>query len=597
MLARELRKKYLEFFKAKGHTVVPSAPLVPQNDPTVLFTTAGMHPLVPYLLGEVHPGGSRLASVQKCIRTGDIDEVGDATHNTFFEMLGNWSLGDYWKKEAIEWSYEFLTSKDWLGIDPRMLAVSVFAGDSDAPRDTESEEIWKALGIPQERIAFLPKEDNWWGPAGVTGPCGPDTEMFYWTGSEPVPVKFDPKENKWVEIWNDVFMQYNKTVEGRYEPLKQKNVDTGMGLERMSAILAGKDNIYETELFLPLIKKIRELAGNEIAAAPRKSSGPRNDGLVKAERIIADHLRMATFVIADGVAPSNKDRGYVLRRLIRRAVRFGQLLGIENQFSTEIAAVVIKEYGSIYPELSRHAEHIIDELAKEDLKFRKTLVRGLREFEKMGAVDGKDAFDLFQTYGFPLELTEELAREQGQKIDKLQFEKEFKKHQELSRTASAGVFKGGLADHTEQVVRLHTATHLMQAALRRVLGDRVYQKGSNITKERTRFDFTHSEKMTDEQKKQVEDLVNGWIRRNLTVKKETMPLSEARQLGAIGLFGEKYGEQVSIYTIINPTSGEVISREFCGGPHVEFTGAIGVFKIVKEESVSAGVRRIKAVVK
>jgi len=588
MTAHELRQKYLEFFRAKGHSIIPSAPLVPQNDPTVLFTTAGMHPLVPYLLGEAHPGGNRLASVQKCIRTGDIDEVGDATHLTFFEMLGNWSLGDYWKTEAITWSHEFLTSEKWLGIDPKMLAVSVFAGNADAPRDDESVEIWKELGIPEERIAYLPKENNWWGPAGMTGPCGPDTEMFYWTGQEEPPKKFDGQDPKWVEIWNDVFMQYNKTIDGKFEPLKQKNVDTGMGLERTAAVLQGKDNVFETDLFLPMIEKIRELAGNPAHEADRVFVG--------SYRIIADHIKAATFMIADGVTPSNKDRGYVLRRLIRRAVRFAHGIGIETEFCTEVGSVLIHQFSEVYPELSRHQEKIIDELAKEDDKFRKTLSKGLRESEKVNQFDGKIAFDFFQTYGFPLELSIEEALKKGQQINKAQFEAEFKKHQELSRTASAGVFKGGLADHTDEVVRLHTATHLMQAALRKVLGDHVFQKGSNITRERTRFDFTHGAKMTDEQKKQVEDLVNGWVARDLTVKKEILALEEARKLGAIGLFGEKYGEQVSIYTVIDSKTGEIVSREFCGGPHVEHTGVIGNFKIQKEEAVAAGIRRIKAVV-
>ncbi len=581
MTAQELRKKYLEFFKSKGHTVIPSASLVPENDPTVLFTTAGMHPLVPYLLGQEHPAGKRLVSVQKSMRTDDIDEVGDNVHNTFFEMLGNWSLGDYWKKEAITWSYEFLTDKKWLGIDPKNLAVTVFAGDEDAPRDDESVQIWKFLGVPDERIAHLAKKDNWWGPAGITGPCGPDTEMFYWTEESEAPKLFDPKDERWVEIWNDVFMQYNKTAEGKFEGLSQKNVDTGMGLERTLAVLQNKKSVYETELFVPIIEKIQSLGAK------------RND---KSERIIADHLRAATFLIADGVAPSNKDRGYILRRLIRRAVTYGRQIGINQEFSSEIAAVVIHKYSDVYPELKKHEEMIVDELAKEDLRFRKTLEKGLREFGKLGQVDGKEAFDLFQTHGFPLELTEELARNQGIKINKAEFETEFKKHQELSRTSSAGAFKGGLADHSEKTTRLHTATHLLQAGLRHMLGPHIFQKGSHVTADRTRFDFNHPQKVSQGDLEKVEDWVNKQIERNLEVKREIMSVPDARKLGAIGLFDEKYQDKVSIYTIWDSKTGEVISREFCGGPHVEHTGQIGKFKIVKEEAIAAGIRRIKATV-
>ena len=592
MTAKELRAKFIEFFKTRGHTVIPSASLVPENDPTVLFTTAGMHPLVPYLLGLEHPGGQRLVSVQKSMRTDDIDEVGDGVHNTFFEMLGNWSLGDpaspdgigqggYWKKEAIEWSYEFLTGREWLGLPADKLAVSVFAGDADAPRDDETAAIWKRLGIAENRIAYLPKKNNWWGPAGLTGPCGPDTEMFYWTGKS-APANFqDTHENaQWVEIWNDVFMQYDKQIDGTFMPLKQRNVDTGMGLERMVTILQGRDSVYETELFLPILEKIRSLA-------------KKRD--TKAERIVADHLRAATFIIADGVVPSNKDRGYILRRLIRRAVRYGQILGIEQEFCTEVAAVVIHEFGDTY-HLQHHQEKVVDELAREDMKFRKTLAKGLKYFEKLQSVDGKAAFDLFQTYGFPLELTEELMEGKGQNVDREQFGEEFKKHQQLSRTSSAGQFKGGLADHTEKTVRLHTATHLLQAGLRKFLGEHIFQKGSHVTTERTRFDFNHPQKVTVEELKKVEDWVNEQVRKDLPVKREIMSLQEARKLGAIGLFDEKYEDKVSIYTISDAGSGEVVSREFCGGPHVERTGQIGKFKIVKEEAVASGIRRIKAVV-
>ncbi len=575
MDSRTLRKKYLQFFEEKGHKTIPSASLVPANDPTVLFTTAGMHPLVPFLLGEKHPEGTRLVNFQKCLRTDDIDEVGDDTHNTFFEMLGNWSLGDYWKDDSIKWSYEFLTDEKWLGLDKNRIAVSVFTGDSDAPRDEESANIWKSLGMAEDRIAYLGKKDNWWGPPGATGPCGPDTEMFYWTGEDTAPKNFDPTDKRWVEIWNNVFMQYEKTADGKFVPLKQRNVDTGMGLERTTAALEGVKSIFDTELFEPIIAKIRILAKKEDR---------------KAERIIADHLRASIFLIADGVVPSNKDRGYILRRLIRRSVTYGQKLGIEQDFTTDVAGVIVQQYRDVYPDLN--TPKIDEELKKEELKFRTTLAKGLKILESRQNVTGKEAFDLFQTYGFPFELTREFAVV----ANISEFEEEFKKHQELSRTSSAGQFKGGLASHSDKIVRLHTATHLMNAALRKVLGENVWQKGSNITEERTRFDFTHGTKMTDEEKKQTEDLVNHWINGDLTVKRETMPLADAQKVGAIGVFGEKYPETVSIYTVFDPKTEEIVSREFCGGPHVEHTGVIGKFKIQKEEAVSAGVRRIKATI-
>lgn len=576
MDSKELRRKYLKFFEEKGHKVITSASLVPSNDPTVLFTTAGMHPLVPFLLGEGHPQGRRLVNYQKCLRTDDIDEVGDDTHNTFFEMLGNWSLGDYWKDDAIKWSYEFLTGEKWLGLKKDKLAVSVFAGDKDAAKDEESAKIWRSLGVPDNRIAFLGKKDNWWGPPGAVGPCGPDTEMFYWVGAEEPPASFDHEDTRWVEIWNNVFMQYSKTAEGKFEPLEQKNVDTGMGIERATAVLEGKPTIYDTELFAPVIQRIRSLA-----AKPDQRS----------ERIIADHMRASVFLLADGVTPSNKDRGYILRRLIRRSVTYGQKLGIDHDFTAEIAEVIIVEYEPIYPEL-RNAK-IIRELKAEEFKFRETLGRGLKLLESKAQITGTEAFDLFQSYGFPFELTKEFAVVTAPE----EFGRELKKHQELSRTSSAGQFKGGLASHSDKIIRLHTATHLMNAALRRVLGDKVFQKGSNITEERTRFDFTHDKKMTDEEKQKTEDLVNEWIVRDLSVKKETLPLEQARKFGAIGVFGEKYPDTVSVFTIFDAKTDEVISREFCGGPHVEHTGVIGNFKIQKEEAVSAGVRRIKATIK
>jgi alanyl-tRNA synthetase len=575
MNSSEIRRKYIEFFQGKGHQLIPSASLVPTDDPTVLFTTAGMHPLVPYLLGQPHPKGKRLVNFQKCLRTDDIDEVGDQTHNTFFEMLGNWSLGDYWKQESISWSYEFLTQPEWLGIDKSRLAVTVFAGDKDAPKDSETADIWKRLGVPENRMAYLGKKDNWWGPPGQTGQCGPDTEIFYWIGQGAVPQDYDPSDKNWVEIWNNVFMQYHKTASGKFEALAQKNVDTGMGLERVTAALMGKSHIYETDLFEPIIQSVRGLAG-------------RPDE--KSERVVADHVRASVFLLADGVTPSNKDRGYILRRLIRRAATYGKKLGIDQPFLDRVREAVVHIYQDIYPELKNPS--IIEELVKEEKKFLQTLSKGLKILESKPSLSGKEAFDLFQTYGFPFELIQEL----GKVNDEAEFKAELAKHQELSRTASAGQFKGGLASHSEKAVRLHTATHLLDAALRKVLGTEVWQKGSNITDERTRFDFTHNAKLTDQQKQQVEDLVNAWVKADLPVKKEQMTQDQARKLGAIGVFGEKYADTVSVYSIIDPSTGEVVSREFCGGPHVERTGLIGAFKIQKEESISAGVRRIKAII-
>ncbi len=588
--AKELRKKYLKFFESRGHKIIPSASLVPKEDSSVLFTTAGMHPLVPYLLGETHPEGKRVANAQKCIRTGDIDEVGDETHLTFFEMLGNWSFGDYFKDEAIKWSFEFLTSREGLNLDKRRLAFSVFAGDSDASRDEESAKVWKSLGVEEERIAFLPKSDNWW-IAGETGPCGPDTEMFYWIdpGSKPaLPFQKHHKDSRWVEIWNNVFMQYNKTAEGKYEPLKQKNVDTGMGLDRTLTVLNGQRSVYDTELFKPMFEVIG--LKNEILSNQE----------VKKARIILDHIRASVFIVSEGVEPSNKGRGYVLRRLLRRAMVYAKVLNFQKTWLKALIGQVMAIYAPAYPEIVVKSNKIFECIEGEAAKFEKTLEKGLKEFEKLindaEGLTGKEAFNLYQTYGFPWELTKELIEEDGRKIAGEEFEKEFKKHQNLSRTASAGQFKGGLASHSEKIIRLHTATHLMNAALRKVLGKDVWQKGSNITEERTRFDFTHERRMTEKEKKQVEDLVNEWISRDFLVKKETMSLEEARKFEAIGVFGEKYSDEVSVYTIVDKESGEIISREFCGGPHVERTGVIGKFKIKKEESSSAGVRRIKGVI-
>ncbi|MCC7356563.1 MAG: alanine--tRNA ligase [Candidatus Doudnabacteria bacterium] len=588
--AQELRNKWFAFFESKGHTIIPSASLVPENDASVLYTMAGMHPLVPYLLGQEHPKGKRLANSQKCIRTGDIEEVGDDTHLTFFEMLGNWSLGDYFKDDQIKWSFEFLTGKEWLNIPLERLAVSVFAGDNDAPRDEESATIWKSLGVPEERIAYLPKEDNWW-IAGTSGPCGPDTEMFYWIDDgTPAPVNFqETKDDKrWVEIWNDVFMQYEKKEDGTLVSLSQKNVDTGMGLDRVLTVLNGQSSVYDTELFKPLF--------DVIALSQEVMS---NDE-VRQARIIVDHVRAAVFITSDGVEPSNKERGYILRRLLRRAMVYAKLLNLQPHWLEGLVGKVVAIYAESYPELVKDSNRIFETIEAEQNKFTKTLEKGLKEFEKVfkdqNKITGTDAFNLYQTFGFPWELTKELAEAAGQQVNEEEFKSEFKKHQDLSRTASAGEFKGGLASNSEKVVRYHTATHLMHKALREVLGDEVWQKGSNITEERTRFDFTYAHKMTDGQKKEVEDLVNDWIKRDGLVEKEMMPLEKARELGAIGLFGEKYDDVVSVYTISDPKTKEVISREFCGGPHVEHTGQIGTFKIVKEESISAGTRRIKAVI-
>ncbi|MBL7055103.1 alanine--tRNA ligase [Candidatus Woesearchaeota archaeon] len=583
MEGRELRKKYFEFFKEKKHALISSASLVPEHDPTVLFTTAGMHPLVPYLMGQKHPGGNRIVDVQKCIRTGDIDEVGDSTHLTFFEMLGNWSLGDYWKKEAIEWSFEFLTSKKWLGFDKEKLSVTVFAGDSDAPKDTTSAGVWKLLGIPEERIYYLPKKDNWWGPAGSTGPCGPDSEMFIDTGKEKCSKNCKPGCNcgKYFEVWNDVFMEYNKKKDGTYEPLIQQNVDTGMGVERTIAMMQGKETVFETELFKPLIDRIK------------KESKEYN---IRSGRIISDHIKAATFILAENVAPSNLDQGYILRRLIRKAIRHFRLLGIEKEkFTCEIAKLVIDMYKDFYRELEENKEFILNEFSNEEKKFKRTLETGLREFNKLteknkSEVTGKEAFILFSSYGFPIEMTGELAKEKNIKVDKKDFEKEFKKHQELSREGAEQRFKGGLADSSEETKRLHTTTHILNEALRIVLKNKnIIQKGSNITPKRLRFDFNFDRKLADDEKKEVEKLVNQKIKENLKVIKTEMSLEEAKKQGIRGVFEEKYGKIVTVYSI-----GD-FSKELCGGPHVENTSELGEFKIKKEESSAAGIRRIKAI--
>ncbi len=585
----ELRQAYLDFFKSHGHTVIPGASLVPENDPTVLFTTAGMHPLVPYLLGEPHPGGKRLTDVQLCVRTQDIDEVGDISHLTCFEMLGNWSLGDYFKEGAISMSFEYLTKVLQLPIEK--LAVTCFEGDDDAPKDTESAAIWEKLGMPKERIAFLPKAKNWWGPAGLTGPCGPDTEMFYWVGDgEP---KGNPKthENEWLEIWNDVFMQYFKKEDGTFEPLAQQNVDTGMGLERVAAVIQGVESVYDTDAFTPIIEKITSM------------STAKSDNDVRHKRIIADHIKAAVFMIADGVEPSNVDQGYVLRRLIRRAIRSARTLGIEHAgtFGSTIADVVIAQYGSHYSHLVKKQSGIKESLKKEEEQFKKTLEEGLKQFSKMvekiegKMIDGKTAFHLYDTYGFPFELTKELAAEHGFSIDEAGYKTAFEAHQNLSRAGAEKRFAGGLADHSAETTKLHTATHLLNAALRTVLGDHVYQKGSNVTAERLRFDFPHPEKMTPEQIKQVEDLVNKAIKDDLPIAYHVTTVDGAKSEGAIGVFDDRYGSEIKVYVMGDDKKG-VFSKEICGGPHVSHTGVLGTFKIQKEESSSAGVRRIKAVV-
>ena len=646
----QLREMFQKFMESKGHHRIQSASVIPENDPTVLFTTAGMHPLVPYLMGTPHPAGTRLTDVQKCIRTGDIDEVGDASHLTFFEMLGNWSLGDYFKKEAISWSWEFLTSPEYLGIDKDKLAFSVFAGDDNCPRDEEAHDIWRSMGVAEDHIFYLPKENNWWGPAGITGPCGPDTEMFIIRDQEPCGPDCSPACDcgRYLEIWNDVFMQYNKQKDGTFLPLEKKNVDTGMGLERTICVLTGKKTVYETDAFTGILAKITELSGKEYTA---------DEATTKAFRVVADHLRTSTFILGDdrGVSPSNTDQGYILRRLIRRAVRYGMQLGMAEGFTAEIAQVIINQYREVYPELERNSAFVIEQLKLEEGRFARTLRQGEKEFDKvysnmantrallegilsaedkvavaqenaktkklrpspdmmpiieaanagdeaalvaalnarlqtLDTLDGRSAFKLYDTFGFPIEMTIELAAEKGLKVDEADFAERFKKHQELSHQGADQKFKGGLADHSEETAKLHTATHLLHAALRKVLGDEVAQKGSNITAERLRFDFSFGRKMTKEELVEVERLVNEAIAAKAPVVCEEMTVPEAKEKGAIGLFESKYGERVRTYKM-----GE-FSFEICGGPHAENTGDLVSFKIQKEESSSAGVRRIKAVI-
>ena len=587
MKAIEIRNKYLDFFKRHGHAVIPSAPLIPENDPSVLFTTAGMQPLVPYLLGEKHPEGTRLTDFQKCLRTNDIDEVGDNRHLTYFEMLGNWSLGDYFKEESIAMSFEFLTKE--LGIPVEKLSVTCFAGDEDCQRDEVTASCWKKAGIPEDRIYYFGKDDNWW-IAGEEGPCGPDTEMFYDTGKPKCSENCNPSCGcgKYVEIWNNVFMEFFKTKDGKYTKLKQHNVDTGLGLERMTMLLQGKETPFDTELFKPVMDKLQELAGE-------------NDS-IESRRIVAEHLRASMMIIQDGGLPSNVDRGYILRRLIRRMVRHLRKLQINLNELAELIDLNIDTLKEMYPELHQNSDKIKSVIIEEKDKFEKTLERGEREFNKIvnrmknegqDTISGQDLFTLYETYGFPPEVTQDLAREAGLKVDTTEFDKLFKEHQEKSRMGSEQKFKGGLAGTGEQEVRYHTATHLLNAALKVILGKDVHQKGSNITPERMRFDFSCDHKLTDDEKKKVEDLVNEWISRGLDVKCEEMKKDDAIKSGAECMFIEKYPDIVTVYSI--GKDKETVSKELCGGPHVKNTSELGHFKIKKEEASSAGVRRIKAI--
>lgn len=588
LTAKELKKLWFKFFEERGHKIIPSASLLPENDGTVLFTSAGMQPLVPFLLGEKHPAGTRIADVQKCLRTIDIDEVGDNSHCTFFEMLGNWSLGDYFKEEMIPWSYEFLTSEDYLGIPVSRLAVTVFEGDEVAPRDNDSAAIWEKCGMPKDQIFFLPKSNNWWGIEGG-GPCGPDTEMFFDTGKPKCCETCSPACDcgKYLEIWNDVFMQFKQDKEGNISPLENKNVDTGMGLERTIATLNGFESVYENEAFSKAIAKMETLTTKKYTDGEQEK---------RSFRIIADHLRAASFLLAEGLVPSNVMQGYVLRRLIRRALNHARKLEIEDIKLVEVVKVYVEYYEDEYSEMKNNAETAIQEFVKEVEKFSKTITAGIKEFEKVsgfmkdGVLNGKTAFRLYDTFGFPLELTIEMAKEKGMTVDIDGYNEAFKKHQDLSKANAGQVFKGGLSDTSEQTARLHTATHLLQAALRKIVSGDIHQKGSNITPERLRFDFNCDHKLTDEEKQKVEDFVNEAIKQNIPVVCEEMSLEDAKKTGAMGVFENKYGDVVKVYTM-----GDV-SKEICGGPHAKNTGDLVSFKIVKEEASSAGVRRIKATI-
>ena len=586
--SKKLRTLFLDFFSENSHKQIPNSPLIPEYDPTVLFTPAGMHPLIPYFLGQPHPLGKKLANVQKCFRTGDIECVGDSSHLTFFEMLGSWSLGDYFKKEAISLSYDFLTKKRWLNLDKNRLSVTVFAGDMDAPRDLESYEAWSSQGIPDNRIVFLSKEDNWWGPVGNTGPCGPCTEMFYDTRKPACGPECGPGCGcgKFFELWNDVFMEYNRTCSGDYELLKQKNVDTGMGVEHTAAMLEGKETVFGIGAIRPIAARVEEIASITAPTAVQE----------KSIRIIADHVRASTFFLGDerGVKPSNADRGYVLRRLIRRAIRFGRLIGIERDFLPELAEIVIKINDAEYPLLREKQASIFEELTKEETKFKRTLEKGLRKFQRLTEnspnIDGKNAFLLFQSFGFPIELTKELAAEQGIHVDEQEFRKEYELHRKVSAASAKKLFKGGLSDASVETKSLHTATHLLNEALRIVLKKKdIVQRGSNITPERLRFDFNFDRALTPEEITAVEKLVNEQIQKCLPVKRTEMSADEAKSSGAQGVFDAKYGDSVSVYRV-----GD-FSSEICGGPHVNNTSELGVFKIKKQKGIAAGVRRIRAV--
>ncbi|MHA2173748.1 MAG: alanine--tRNA ligase [Candidatus Hodarchaeales archaeon] len=603
MDSNDLRSKFLEFFRKKDHAIIPSASIFPENDPTVLFTTAGMHPLQPFLKGAPHPQGNRIANSQKCLRTRDIEEVGDPTHLTFFEMLGNWSLGDYFKQESIKWSLEFLTRKEWLGIAVDRLSVTVFEGDEDAPPDTESYEIWKSLGIPEERIYMLPKEDNWWGLA--TGPCGPDTEIFYDTGKPKCSKSCQPGCHcgKYFEIWNNVFMSYDKLPDGSYKKLTQQNVDTGMGIERTIAVLNGCSTVYEIDTIAPIVQRVKnfaKLVDNPTKVQMRSISiivdHIRAATFILGDDKIVDHIRAATFILGDDklLTPSNLGQGYVLRRLIRRIIRQGNLLQIQQHFLPKLAEIVINLYQDQYPELLRNKNFILNNLTQEEKKFSTALKRGLKRFNKIlsekGTIDGEDAFLLFTSFGFPLEITVELAKDKNISIDLETFQKEFNQHKDLSRKATSGTFRSGLVDHSEKTTRLHTATHLLQQALRDVLGDHVEQKGSNITPERSRFDFTHSHKLTPEEIKQVEKIVNEKIKEALPVTNESMTPEEAKDSGALGFFEGKYQSKVTVYSVGN------FSKEICTGPHVKNTTEIGKFIIQKQKNIGSGMMRVRAII-
>ncbi|PVX25600.1 MAG: alanine--tRNA ligase [Candidatus Bathyarchaeum sp.] len=588
MDSKKLKTLFLDFFTENQHNLIPNSPLIPEYDPTVLFTPAGMHPLIPYFLGQPHPLGTKLANVQRCFRTGDIECVGDSSHLTFFEMLGNWSLGDYFKKEAISLSYDFLTNKRWLNLDKKRLSVTVFAGDSDAPKDIESGEAWSSMGVPDDRIIFLSKEDNWWGPVGNTGPCGPCTEMFYDTGKPLCSPSCRPgcSCGKYFELWNDVFMEYNKAPFGGYELLKQKNVDTGMGVEHTAAMLEGKNHVFEIAAVRPIAKKVEEIASISAPTSVQERS----------IRIITDHVRASTFFLGDerGVKPSNADRGYVLRRLIRRAIRFGRLIGIERDFLIDLADIVISLNESDYPLLKEKQASIFEELSKEEVKFKRTLEKGLRKFQRIASnspkIDGKSAFLLFQSFGFPIELTKELAAENGIEVDEAEFKNEYGRHQKVSAVSAKKLFKGGLSDASNETKKLHTATHLLNEALRVVLKKKdIVQRGSNITPERLRFDFNFDRSLNFEELAAVETLVNEQIKKALPVVREEMSVDEAKRRGAQAVFDDKYGNTVSVYS-----AGD-FSTEICGGPHVKNTSELGVFKITKQKGIAAGVRRIRAV--